>query len=302
MTRQRSSGNAKPRRHRSITAYPSQSLPWPAPRSRQRSPFSRPPAGDSSVPAPSGIRAGSPRTSTAGYDHARGPTVWPNLSRSGRVHEVADAAGAAVNHRVWRGLFGVVRCLVALAFLTFLLESRDQSVEILDDALLLLLHRLAGLLLGKVAGHAPHLVRRSPTWTGATTGGRLRGEGSAQGRHDSNVAVPRTRRLLFMASPIGLDTRHESTHQSDRRIRNVTTAIDYPAQGFILSSKISCVRDSRAFSVALKHLLLHPDHFGDLVDDVDEALPLRHLFEDVLHLCNNFTVQPSSRFFARART
>src|SRR5262245_10859113 len=50
----------------------------------------------------------------------------------------------------------------------------------------------------------------------------------------------------------------------------------------------------------LEDLLLHADDFRDLVDDVDEALPLRHLLEDVLHLPYDLTVQATGGLLAGA--
>src|SRR5262245_29458638 len=41
------------------------------------------------------------------------------------------------------------------------------------------------------------------------------------------------------------------------------------------------------FFRGLEHLLLHADDFGDLVHDINETFPLRHLIEDQSHFCNN---------------
>ena len=51
----------------------------------------------------------------------------------------------------------------------------------------------------------------------------------------------------------------------------------------------------------LEHLLLHLDHLGDLVDHVDEALPLRHLVENRPHLEDDFRLKLAGYLAALVR-
>ena len=101
----------------------------------------------------------------------------------------------------------------------------------------------------------------------------------AQGRHDIKAVVPRTRRLLFMASPIwaksiDTDEKTSSSNLAAGRLRpgRLRSLIDQFHSGLVIEDLLRA--RFAGFFGGLEDLLLHPDDFGDLVDDVDEALPL----------------------------
>ena len=104
----------------------------------------------------------------------------------------------------------------------------------------------------------------------------------APDRHDIKAVVPSTRKLLFMASPfwaqrVDTDKRTFSTSSSEHaasqfRPGRLRSLIDHFDSGLVIEELLRA--RVAGFFGGLKDLLLHPDDFRDLVDDVDEALPL----------------------------